>query len=317
MEELTNRDWSWEKAIEEYKDELLSSGRHADSAIKTRLSLLSRVAGFAKKRGVNRPNKSSKALLQEYFASRKVGNNTKIVQIRLLCHFYDYLEAQYVVIDNCARTLPVPRNNKKERIIPSEAEIRNMYRDVLNQKNDALMLRDLVILDLLINPALRISELVGLRIQDVFFAKSEILVTRKGGDQQLLPIKKETLENIEEMLQYRGQYAPDDSLFITAKRYNGKVRPLGLRGAQKIVEQYMRKSFDLNKLTYGPHLLRHFGGTAMCRNGVDLPTVQSLMNHKNIQTTMIYQHTNDDQRRAAVDKGKNFYADEQRQDKEG
>jgi integrase/recombinase XerD len=274
------------------------------------LNLLDRIAVFAKSRGVDCPGVSSKALLQEYFKTRNITNNTKVTQKRFLVHFYDFLEGNYVVIDNCAKTLPTPKVKKKERIIPTKDEIKSIYNEVFKKRNQAVVLRDLVILDLLINPAIRVSELTALRIQDVFFKEKKILVTRKGGDQQLLPIKTETLAAIEEMLEYRESYELSDSLLVSAKRYNGKVRALSIRGAQKIVEQYMLKNFKLNKLSYGPHLLRHFGGTSMCRNGVDLPTVQSLMGHKNIETTMIYQHTDDDHRRAAVDKGESFHPDE-------
>lgn len=306
MNELTNKDWSWKDALDNYKEDLVSSGRHAHSTIRIRLNLLNKLAAFAKKKGVERPGDSSKKLLQEYFKTRKLANSTKVTQKRYLVHFYEFLEENYVIIDNYANLLPTPKVYKKERIIPTKGEIREIYSSILEKKNPAILTRDLAILDLLLNPAIRVSELVSLRIQDVFFEERQILVTRKGGHQQLLPVKEETLEHIKEMLEYRPPYEPSDSLFITAKKYNGKVRPLGIRGAQKIVEKYMLQNFKLNKLSYGPHLLRHAGGTMMCRNGADLPTVQSILGHKNIQTTMIYQHTDDEQRKKAIDRGENF-----------
>lgn len=306
MDELINSHWTWKEAIERYQDELTDSGRHAVSTIGMRLNLLEKVASFACKRGVEKPSGSSKTLLQEYFKSRTLVNSTKVTQKRYIAHFYEFLEANYVVIDNYANLLPTPKLYKKERIIPNTAEIRSIYNSVFENKNPAIIARDLVILDLLINPAIRVSELVALRIQDIFFTEKQILITRKGGHQQLLPVKEETLENIKEMLEYRLSYEQQDSLFITAKKYNGKIRPLGVRGAQKLVEKYMLKNFKLNKLSYGPHLLRHTGGTMMCRNGVDLPTVQSILGHKRIETTMIYQHTDDEQRRKAIDRGEDF-----------
>jgi site-specific recombinase XerD len=306
MNELINSDWTWEEALSNYKDEIDESGRHANSTIRMRFNLLNKVVEYAKKRGVERPSQSSKTLLQEYFKSRSLASSTKVTQKRFLAHFYEFLEENYVVIDNYANLLPTPKVYKKERIIPNKDEIQNIYNDVFTKKNPAILTRDLVIIDLLINPAIRISELVALRIQDVFFEEKQILVTRKGGHQQLLPVKIETLDNIKEMLEYRTTYEISDSLFITAKRYNGMVRALGVRGAQKIVEKYMLKNFKLNKLSYGPHLLRHAGGTMMCRNGADLPTVQSILGHRNIQTTMIYQHTDNEQRRKAIELGEDF-----------
>lgn len=306
MEELINIDWSWEKALEKYNEELSISGRHAESTIRVRLNLLDKIAAFAKKKGADLPSKSSKTLLQEYFKGRKLANSTKVTQKRYLIHFYEFLEANFVVIDNYANLLPTPKTYKKERIIPARDEVKAAYNDIFNEKNPAVLVRNLVILDLLINPAIRVSELVALRIKDIFFEDRQILVTRKGGSQQLLPIQIETLEHIEEMLEYRPSHDINDKLFLTAKKYRGQFRELGVRGVQKIVRKYMLGNFKLNKLSYGPHLLRHTGGTMMCRNGVDLPTVQSILGHKNIQTTMIYQHTDDEQRRKAIDSGESF-----------
>lgn len=306
MDELINSLWTWDEALEKYRDDLIDSGRHAASTVRMRLNLLEKVATFAGKRGVARPGEASKTLLQEYFKSRNLANSTRVTQKRYMAHFYEFLEANYVVIENIANLLPTPKTYTKERIIPGSDEIQSVYNSVFEKQNPAIIARDLVILDLLINPALRVSELVALRVQDVFFKDRRILITRKGGHQQLLPVKAETLEHIKEMLEYRECYEQSDSLFITAKKYNGRVRPLGVRGAQKIVEQYMLKNFKLNKLSYGPHLLRHAGGTMMCRNGADLPTVQSILGHKRIETTMIYQHTDDEQRRKAIDRGEKF-----------
>ena len=306
MNELINSDWSWETAMDKYEETLSDSGRHAQTTIRIRLNLLEKVAAFAKKHGADTPNLSSKKLLQEYFKSRKLTNSTKVTQKRYLTHFYEFLEENFVVIDNYANLLPTPKIYRKERIIPGKEELLKVYAEVFKKKNPAILTRDLVILDLLINPGIRVSELVALRIQDIFFEDKQILVTRKGGHQQLLPIKTETLQNIEEMLEYRGPYSANDKLLITAKRYNGKIRGLGVRGVQKIVEGYMIQNFKLNKLSYGPHLLRHTGGTQMCRDGVDLATVQSILGHKDIRTTMIYQHTDDEQRRKAVDLGESY-----------
>lgn len=259
MNELVNNNWTWDEALESYQKNLLESGQHANSTIKMRLYLLSALASYAVKRGVEKPSQSSKTLLQEYFKSRNLSNSTKLTQKRYLTHFYEFLEENYVVIDNYAHLIPTPKTYKKERIIPNKEEIRLLYKSIFENKNPAILTRDLVIMDLLLNPAIRVSELVALRIKDVFFEEKQILVTRKGGHQQLLPVKEETIENIQEMLEYRPPYEINDHLFITAKKYNGKIRPLGVRGAQKIVEKYMLKNFKLNKLSYGPHLLRHAG----------------------------------------------------------
>lgn len=306
MDELINTHWSWEESLQTYEENLRNTGRHAESTIRVRLNLLKKIADFGRKKGVVRPAMSSKTFLQEYFRSRKLSNSTRITQKRFVSHFFDFLEEEFVVIENPAALIPSPKAYKKERIIPNTQEIQKLYSDVLENKNPAILARDLVIIDLLINPALRVSELVALKIADVFFQEKQILVTRKGGNQQLLPIPSHTLGHIREMLSYRSDYSDNDSLLITAKRYRGRIRPLGIRGAQKIVEKYMLANFKLNKLSYGPHLLRHTGGTRMCKNGIDLATVQQILGHRQIQTTMIYQHTDFEDMQAAVETGENF-----------
>ncbi len=306
MKELNNENWTWQEALYKYEDDLYASGRHASSTIKIRLNLLQKVVSFANKKGVNKPSDLNKTLIVEYFKSRKLANSTKLTQKRFISHFVDFLESNFVVLENVAELIPSPKVHSKERIIPTQSELEILYKNILAKKEPRIMLRDLAIVDLLINPGLRISELVKLKIKDVFFEEQKILVTRKGGSEVMLPVQDRTLDRIKKMLNYRQNKENNDALFVASRRVEGREKGLGVRGAQKLIRKYMLGSFELNKRSYGPHLLRHTGGTMLHKNGVDIVTIQKLFGHKNIETTMIYQHTEFEDLQRAVKKGENF-----------
>jgi site-specific recombinase XerD len=306
MQELINVHWTWREALTDYEETLRFSGRHADSTIRVRLNLLEKIADFGKAKGVEKPADINKVFLQEYFKSRKLAKSTRATQLRFISHFIDHLEENYVVIENCAHLIPTPKVPEKVKKIPNEHEISELYDSIFKHKKPAVLARDLVIVDLLLNPGLRVSELVGLKIRDVDLNEKLILITRKGGKEQELPIPEHAVDHIKEMLSYRPDYGDDDSLIVAQRRVKGKYQGLGIRGAQKLLSKHMLASFKLNKNSYGPHLLRHTGGTFLRRQGVDLATIQELFGHRDIKTTMIYQHTDLEDLQVAVASGKDY-----------
>lgn len=306
MQELVNSDWTWDQAIELYEDELVFSERHAETSIRGRISLLNRVKAFASQNHVDRPELADKKFLINYFKSRKIVANTKETQIRYLTHFFDFLVDSFVVLENAATLIPVPKVKKKEVVIPMENEIQKVYQAILKKNDPLVVLRDLIIVDLLLNPGLRVSELARLVLKDIFLDANKILVVRKGGDQQILPINEQTTGYIKELIQLRDYPDGDQPLLLSAKKRNGVHNKLSIRGIQDIISSYMQNNFLLNKKTYGPHLLRHTAASFMLRGGVDVRTVQGILNHKDIKTTMQYVHTDMEQMEKAVAGMKRF-----------
>jgi len=151
--------------------------------------------------------------------------------------------------------------------------------------------RDLAIISLLLGTGIRRSELVGLNRQNYNEESKTIMVTRKGGDQQIVEVGDEVCVALSRYLGTRRDNL--DPMFLSAK---GKR--LSNEGLWLITKKILGK-FGLEGST---HTLRHTFVTELVRQGVPVAIVQSVVGHKSAQTTMRYTHIISSDRRNAISK---------------
>ncbi|BAA30945.1 site-specific tyrosine recombinase/integron integrase [Pyrococcus horikoshii] len=158
-------------------------------------------------------------------------------------------------------------------------------------------LRDKLILLLLYGAGLRVSELCNLKIEDVNFEKSFLIVRGgKGGKDRVIPISKTLLFEIERYLKTRKDNSP--YLFVE-KRRNRKDK-LSPKTVWMLVKKYGKKV----GLNVTPHQLRHSFATHMLERGVDIRIIQELLGHANLSTTQIYTKVTTKHLREAIEKAK-------------
>lgn len=156
-------------------------------------------------------------------------------------------------------------------------------------------LRDRAILELLFSSGLRVSELVGLNIDQVNLARREFSVRGKGQKDRPIFVSSEAANWIALYLDKRTDTMP--ALFIShSSRTNtssndGNFLRLSARSVQRMVAQSARLAGITKHVS--PHTLRHSFATDLLMNGADLRSVQSLLGHSNIATTEIYTHITD------------------------
>ncbi len=293
MDELINKDWDWNTAIEAYINHLQGEGAYSALTIQNRKYLLRSLADFAISKGVATTGEISKKLISLFFQAKNISNGTRVSQTNEMINFCSFLVDEYVILDNYARLLKQPRVARRVLETLTDEELARVYDCIHSNPKQNLIARDLVMFDLFLFPGLRVSELIGIRIKHLLFDERCIIVRRKGGNEQKLPIQDATCEHIQEMLEYRGEVSPDDFLFVSVK--SGKS--MSRRGAEYIINHYLEQKAGLVKKHLGPHLLRHTGATNMLRRGHDIRTVQELLGHTNVSTTMIYTHTDLDRQR--------------------
>jgi integrase/recombinase XerD len=158
----------------------------------------------------------------------------------------------------------------------------------------ALALRNRAMFEVFYAGALRVSEIVSLKIEDVKLEMGCVLVHGKGDKERIVPLGRSAQEALSIYLrESRPQLAAGKSspvLFIA-------------RGAKKITRQrvwQMVKAASENGRHASPHMLRHSCATHMVENGADLRTVQTILGHADISTTQIYTHV-------ALDRLKSVY----------
>ena len=152
---------------------------------------------------------------------------------------------------------------------------------------DAMHLRDRAMLELLYASGIRVGELVGVDIDDVFFDSNLVRVMGKGAKERTVPFGVPAATALQGWLQLgRGQVVTAGSgpaLFLG--RRGGRVDPRQVRGAVHRLLQQVPDAPDV-----GPHGLRHSAATHLLEGGADLRTVQEMLGHASLATTQIYTH---------------------------
>ena len=159
--------------------------------------------------------------------------------------------------------------------------------------------RDLAILTLLLGTGIRVSECVGLDLQDIDFKNNGITVTRKGGNQMVVYFGEE-VENALKTYLYttRKQTIPlsghENALFLSTQR-----KRMGVQAVENMVKKYAREVTPNKKIT--PHKLRSTYGTALYKETGDIYLVADVLGHKDVNTTKKhYAAIDEDRRRQAA-----------------
>lgn len=200
--------------------------------------------------------------------------------------FFSFMLQQGYIEKNPAINL---KSTKNARNLPSVLSFDEVDRILSKPKtSDKLELRDKAILELLYSSGLRVSELLNLKISDLFFNDEVIRVLGKGAKQRIVPIGSSAINWISE---YLKKARP----LLEKKAKSGNLIFLNSRGSKlsrmsiwKIVKKYCH-AVKIEKEVH-PHTFRHSFATHLLEGGADLRAVQEMLGHSDISTTQIYTH---------------------------
>ena len=214
-----------------------------------------------------------------------VGSRSSARILSSLRRFYGYLQRQGTIQLNPTDLIEAPYIGKVLPESLSEADI-DLLLDA-PEITDVLGYRDKVMLELLYATGLRVSELIGLKFEQVNFRQGFVRVMGKGNKERLVPIGEQALEWLESyMTEARTDILANrqcDFLFVT-KRGAGMTR----QAFWHIIKRYAKKAGITKPLS--PHALRHAFATHLLNHGADLRVVQLLLGHSDLSTTQIYTH---------------------------
>ena len=147
--------------------------------------------------------------------------------------------------------------------------------------------RDYCILTLFLNCGLRVSELAGINLTDI--RERSIRVLGKGNKERILYLNDACAEAIEHYKPYRIKpHETDKNALFTSKKRNR----ISVQTIKWLVKKYLDQA-GLDSAKYSAHKLRHTAATLMYQNGVDIRTLQNVLGHVRLDTTMIYTHIDD------------------------
>ncbi len=241
------------------------------------------------------------------FSNQDLGKMRKLASLR---SFYKFMYKNGYIEADPAALVDMPKRHSKPIIRLEIDEVAHMLDlvesgEMLSERqkkyNEHTKKRDLAILTLFLGTGIRVSELVGINIDDIDFSINGFLVTRKGGNQAILYFPDEVAQVLKDYLKLRKEIEPqpgsEDALFLSLQN-----KRISVRAVQLMVKKYATLAAPLKK-HLSPHKLRSTFGTNLYHETGDIYLVADVLGHSDVNTTRRhYAAMSDDRRRMAARK---------------
>ena len=281
----------WMRALNDYKNYLtIERGLAANSVANYTLDIEKLMAFLEKHQIKTGPLSITQEELQQFIheTAKGISARTQARLISGLKSFFNYLIFENRREDNPMDLIDPPKIGRKLPDTLSLEEVNALIAaiDLSHPQGE----RNRAMLEMLYGCGLRVSELIQLKLSDLYFEEDFIKVTGKGNKQRLIPISPITKKYINLYRDHiRGHQTIasgfEDTLFL-----NRRGKPLSRAMVFTIIQQ-LREKIGLDK-KIGPHTFRHSFATHLLENGADLRAIQQMLGHESITTTEIYVHVN-------------------------
>jgi integrase/recombinase XerC len=263
----------YRKDLERFAEFLKSSGMYLDPAGDVEIEKVDRMAIRKYMSFLHRKNKKSSI-------ARKIST---------LRSFFKYLIREQVIPSNPAESVSSP---KVEKTLPTTLTVDEAFRlmespqDVpetpsgVSKRNSV---RDRAILELLYSSGLRVSELVGLNLDQLDPDLGIVRVMGKGRKERVVPVGGKAIDALRVYLGGRSGLTGDDPIFVNSS--GGRLTP---RTVGRLIKKYTRHSGIFRKVS--PHSLRHTFATHLLDAGADIREIQEMLGHSSLSTTQRYTH---------------------------
>lgn len=279
----------WDRAIDDYINFLRLEKSLSENSISAYRTDMEKFRQFAEAKGIE-PESVERVHVEEFLAQLHDMGLNKRSQSRILSGvrgFYKYMLIEEVVDKDPTELIDSPKVGRKLPEVLSVAEIDAMQAAIDLSKPDGH--RNKAIIETLYSCGLRVSELISLRLTDLFFSDGFIRVIGKGDKERLVPIGTKAINDINVYLSQRNDVGnrvdPEYRNILFLNRFGRQL-------TREMVFTIIKKCAALAgiKKNISPHTLRHSFATHLVEGGADLRAVQEMLGHESIQTTEIYTH---------------------------
>jgi integrase/recombinase XerD len=279
----------WQQALLDYKSYLKIERGLSQNSIDSYALDVNKLITYLEHRDLQEsPISISSELVHQfvYDIAKLINARSQSRIISGLRSFFDYLIFEDYIKINPLEQIESPKIGRKLPDTLTEADINRLIAAIDLSKPQGE--RNRAMLETLYSCGLRVSELVGLKISDLFFEEGFLKVTGKGDKQRFVPIVPNTQKLItvyKEKVRVHLPIQPNhqDVLFL-----NRRGKQLTRAMIFTIIKDLAEK-IDLNK-NISPHTFRHSFATHLLENGADLRAIQLMLGHESITTTEIYMH---------------------------
>lgn len=274
-------------SIAQYLAELARRGASGHT-LRNYASDLEQFAAYFEPPGITAPDADqiNLPLLREWLSSlydRQLASASlrrKLAAVRAL---FQFLLAEGVIHQNAAARLRTPRSPQRLPDVMSASKTNGLLDsvesgDVVEKPSKE---RDLAFLELLYGCGIRVSELVGINLDDIELSAGWLRVRGKGNKERQVPVGGRAATAVERYLKVRKAPAPERALFI-----NSRSGRLSDRQVRRLVKMYAL--LVTGDSTVHPHSFRHAYATHLLSNGADLRAIQELLGHSRLSTTQKY-----------------------------
>ena len=280
---------TWKQAISEYKTYLKLERGLSENSIEGYGSDIEALSNYIVKHKIDQcPEECDEETVRQfiYEQSKKSSPYSQARRLSGLKSFFKYLIFESYRDANPTDLVELPRLGRKLPSVLSLAEIKHLLEciDLSHPQGH----RNMAIIEMLYGCGLRVSELITLKLSDIFFKEQIIRITGKGDKQRLIPLGG-----------YAAKYL---TLYIKECRSKQVIDPkfedivfLNRNGRQLtrvMIFTLVKRAVDKAQIkkNVSPHTFRHSFATHLLENGADLRSIQALMGHESITTTEVYTH---------------------------
>lgn len=221
----------------------------------------------------------------KYLDEKKYKNSSINRILSSLNDYYNYLTKCKVTKYNYFEDINRPRKEKRLPNFINYSEYMSLLAIVEKEENKFLKARNLLLLEILFDTGLRVSEAVNIEINNINKKEQSIKVLGKGNKERIVYYGDYAKNYLEDYLNLRRNInIVDKEYLFLNKNYTRLTR----RGVEYLISDISKKALLRQKIS--PHTLRHSFATEMLNNGCDIRSVQELLGHKSLSTTGIYTH---------------------------
>lgn len=284
----TQKDWS--DYIEDYLAHLTLEKNLSDNTTEAYIRDLYLLEDFISAQYDILPGEVEMSHIEAFLADLYEKKRSRASMARTLSgvrSFFNYLADNNEIPVSPVELLESPKLNRKLPVVLSVEEIRRILEtfDLSTPQGH----RNRAMIETLYSCGLRVSELVNLRLGDLFFDDGYLRVTGKGDKQRLVPVSREAVKQIGLYLDQR-KHLPQDGKHKEIVFLNNRGRQLSRVMVFLIIKEAVEAAGITKEVS--PHTFRHSFATHLVQGGADIRVVQEMLGHESIATTEIYTHLN-------------------------
>lgn len=275
-------------SLERFRDYLALEAGNSAHTVENYLRDIRRLAAYAGAQGGRRPEDVTAAQLREFvYALKDLGLAPATIrrQISAIRSYYRFLVGEGHAARDPSERLESPRLWRKLPAVLSVAEVERLL--AAPNTDEPLAIRDRALLEFAYATGARVSEFIGLRVQDVLYEDGLARIFGKGAKERLVPVGRRALGAlalyVREIRPRFDKGKGKGTLFL-----NARGTPLSRVGAWTIIKRAARQAGIAKRVT--PHTLRHTFATHLLEGGADLRAVQEMLGHADLATTQLYTH---------------------------